>query len=93
MRKKNTMNEDNPNRDLNELTVEELVYLVQLVISDSLAAGYTSDDLLQHEPYRDLEQYVDDRLRALRDRDTGSATIYAAMFPRASHEKRHPESR
>ena len=68
--------------DLDELNAVELIDVVQQIAIDLLAAGHTPDDLLQHEPYRDLERYVDNRLRLVRDHTTQSSTIYAAMFPR-----------
>ena len=66
------MKRNTPNRDLDELTVEELICVVQHVAGDLLADGYTTDELLQHKSYRDLERYVDDRLHALRNRETRS---------------------
>jgi hypothetical protein len=68
--------------DLDKLNAVELIEVVQQAAVDLLAAGHTPDDLLQHERYRDLEEYVGDRLRALRDQNPQSSTIYAAMFPK-----------
>jgi hypothetical protein len=57
-----------PHCDLDELTAEELIYVVHQIASDLLASGHTPEDLLECEFYRDLEQYADDRLRFLRNR-------------------------
>jgi len=77
---------NNPYHDLDKLTAIEVIHVVQQFANELLAAGHAPDDLREIDSYRDLEQYVDDRLRALRDQTPQSSTIYAAMFPRESEK-------